>query len=285
MKIKNYLAMVIVALCAGACSNDNEKSMDLSEAVAGTYTVYTSAKVMGTSMVNNNETVKLTASAGDAKAALFYKGVWGEGRTSDLTVTAAVNGGYTLNGSGSIVASMGDSSHSGTYEFTVKGTISADKKEASFTFVIELGAMGTVTVTSGLGYAPAGEFLTGTYKGYTSTTFVHSPNPIVADGEVMTVTADEDGTVKVVLTSTKWGTTTVDKAKATRAEDGSYTFTGSGTSTVPAMHGGTANNYDCTLTGTVSADKGAVSSVFSIEMGGMGTVVVTFHKGTAPVAG
>lgn len=283
MKIKNFLAIMMVALCAVSCSNDDDSnSVNLSEAVAGTYTVYTSASVMGTSLVNNNETVTLTAATGNTNAALSYKGTWGEASTTELTVTAAANGDYAVKGNGNITASMGDGAHAGTYEFTVEGTIGADKKTADLTFAIELGAMGTVTVSSGLGNAPASLFWKGTYTGYTSAAFSYSPTPTVTEGEKVTITANEDGTVNVVLVSGAWGTTTVSNATATVAEDGTYSLAGSGISVIESSHTGTTNNYECTLTGTTTVDKENVEMTFTLSI--MGGTTITFHEGDAPAA-
>lgn len=282
MKLKNFLGMMVIALCAVACSDDDDNNVNLSEAVAGTYTVYTSASVMGTSLVNNNETVTLTAATGNTNAVLSYRGTWGEGSTTELTVTATANGDYAVKGNGNIAASMGDAAHAGTYEFTVEGTIGADKKTVNLTFAIELGAMGTVTVSSGLGNAPAPLFWAGTYNGYTSAVFSYNPTPTVTEGEKVTVTANEDGTVNVVLVSGAWGTTTVSNATATVAEDGTYTFAGSGISVIMSAHTGTTNNYDCTLTGTTTVDKESVEMVFILSI--MGGTTVTFHEGNAPAA-
>lgn len=48
------------------------------------------------------------------------------------------------------------------------------------------------------------------------------------DGESVTLTANGDGTVKVVFESASWGTYAVESASATKEGD-EYIFTGSGT--------------------------------------------------------
>ncbi|MCM1313567.1 MAG: calycin-like domain-containing protein [Bacteroides sp.] len=280
MRIKNFMTMATVVLSMVACSNDDNESVQYSElykAVSGSYTVYTSASVMGTAVVTNNEKVEIVANGNGSVAALNYSGVWGEGQTSELSVTKE-NGQYVVSGTGTIAASMGDGTHSGSYDFTVDGTVSEDKKNVSLTFSIELGGMGTVTVTSASGYAPATVFLPDTYKGYTSAAFAYSPTPIVTADETVTVTANENGTVNVVMASSTWGTATISNV-AVEVEDGIYTLKGEGTSAM-AMGGGTPKEYPCTLEGTISGDKEDVDMAFSLSI--MGGTTITFRLGDAP---
>lgn len=251
-------------------------------AVNGTYTVYTAARVMGMSLVNNNETVKLTADTENETAVLSYEGTWGTGTTTALTLTKT-NGAYAFTGSGSIAASMpGSTTNAGTYSFTVEGTLSADKTILSATFSIVLGGMGTVVVEAASGYAPAASFLADSYDGYTSAVFTYSSTPVVTDGENVTISGNDDGTIKVVLTSNQWGTSTITEATVEVSEEGVYTFSGKGTSLM-GMSGSEAREYECTLAGIISADKENVEINISLSI--MGGTTITFRIGEAPAEG
>ncbi len=281
MNLKNFLAVATTALCVVACSSDDEpsQSSEFYKAVTGSYTVYTSASVMGTAVVTNEEKVEIVSDASNSFATLRYSGVWGEGQTSKLDVTRE-NGRYVVNGAGKIAASMGDNTHAGTYDFTVEGTVSEDKSDASLTFSIVLGGMGTVTVTSASGYAPATLFLPDTYAGYTSAVFAYSSTPMVTADETVSVTANENGTVNVVLASSTWGESTISNI-AVEVKDGVYTLKGEGTAAM-SMGGGTPKEYPCTLEGTVSGDKEDVEMAFTLSI--MGGTTITFHQGDAPAA-
>lgn len=43
MKLKNFLAMMAIALCAVACSDDDDTMVDYAQNVTGTYNGYTVA--------------------------------------------------------------------------------------------------------------------------------------------------------------------------------------------------------------------------------------------------
>lgn len=123
--------------------------------------------------------------------------------------------------------------------------------------------------------------ITGDYSGYTSTTMAYTSTPMVYADEKVNIAENSDGTVNVTLTSTVWGTTTISNAKAV-VSGSTFAISGSGKTAV-AAHGGTSTNeYDCTLEGTVSADKKTVNLVFSAAF--MGTTVITFNLGEPDAA-
>ncbi len=245
-------------------------------AVSGSYTTHSIASVMGYNMTNNGETITLTPDTDNETAILSYKGVWGEGATTSLTINETANG-YELNGEGSIAASMAGTNKAGNYDFSVAGTVSNDGN-LDLTFTIALGAMGNVTVKVGDGYAPAADFLPGFYNGYTSAAFSYSPDQIVTDDETVTITANENGTLTLVIASQTWGTTTVNNLAVEIDDDGNYTLSGEGTSLMSMS--GPAKEYACQLTGTVTADKETSEFVIMLQI--MGGTTITFNLGNAP---
>ena len=137
--------------------------------------------------------------------------------------------------------------------------------------------------------ATPAEEIENTYTGYSYTSFAYG-DILVESGESVAVTANSDGTVDVVLTSTTWGTWTVESATVTETTDG-YTITGTGTADVSmssslaelaetAETAETRASYDCTLTATISADLSEAVFVFYASFMGGTTITV----GTAAAA-
>ena len=127
------------------------------------------------------------------------------------------------------------------------------------------------------------EEIESTYTGYSYTSFAYG-DILVESGESVAVTANTDGTVDVVLTSTTWGTWTVPGATVTETSSG-YTIEGTGTADVSmssslAVAAETRSSYDCTLTATISADLSEAEFVFYASFMGGTTITV----GTTAVA-
>ncbi|MDR0745731.1 MAG: calycin-like domain-containing protein [Mediterranea sp.] len=240
--------------------------------VAGSYSSYSTASFTHGSMVSNNESITLKANTENGTVDLAYSGTWGTGTATGLEVSKN-NGSYTVNGSGTTVVS-GHSGSASNYAFTVEGAISEDKSTASFVLTIEMGAMGTVTVTTGLGYASPALFLPDTYNGYTDMDSGYFKDRITAD-QAITITGNEDGTVNVA-----YGDNTISKVEAKVNAEGIYTLSGQGVYAISMS--GPPSNYDCTLTGTINADKSEVEIIFTLPAVMQGTTI-TFHKGDAPV--
>lgn len=96
----------------------------------------------------------------------------------------------------------------------------------------------------------------------------------------MTLTANGDGTVKVVFESASWGTYAVESASATKEGD-EYIFTGSGT--VSMGMGDATSDYDFTVSGKTNTAKDDYSITFNVPAV-MGGLTVTLLPGTAPAA-
>ena len=118
------------------------------------------------------------------------------------------------------------------------------------------------------------------YEGYTSGVFTYSPTPIVTNGEKISITANEDKTVNVIMTSNQWGTTTITNAIVSVGTNNSYIVAGEGTSTI-SMHGGTPSKYACVLTGAISADRKRAELTFTLPAV-MGGTTIAFNLGSAP---
>lgn len=128
---------------------------------------------------------------------------------------------------------------------------------------------------------PASKLVEGTYTGYSSASFKYSATPICTNSETVAVVANSDGTVNVTLTSGTWGTTTVSSASVVESESG-YAVSGTG-SIVMGMHSGASSSYDCTLAGTIGADKKTFNLVVTVPSV-MGGTTITFLNGEATAA-
>ena len=98
------------------------------------------------------------------------------------------------------------------------------------------------------------------------------------NGESVTLSANGDGSVKVVFESASWGTFTIESATVTSNGE-EYLFTGSGS--VAMGMGESTSNYDFTLSGRTNAAKDDFSIAFNVPAV-MGGLTVTLLPGTAP---
>lgn len=119
--------------------------------------------------------------------------------------------------------------------------------------------------------------ISGRYEGYTVASCTYFQDRYT-DDESVTVTANGDGTLKVIFESASWGTFTVESATATKKGE-EYVFTGSGS--VAMGMGGSTSNYDFTLNGSTNAAKDDYTIVFKVPAV-MGGLAITLLPGKAP---
>ncbi|WP_417015913.1 calycin-like domain-containing protein [Alistipes sp.] len=271
MKIKSVLMMLSVASIMMAC--DKEDSGSKTVDFAGSYKGYTLASCnYFQNMISADETVVLTKNTDGTASVSFTSATWGEFTITD--VQASVNGDLcTLSGSGQ--TQMGMNGNTSTYDCTFTAEIRS-QDDARMEFRIP-AVMGGMTLTFQTGGAPADLLLAGTYEGYTDADCSYFQNRYT-DGKRVKLTANGDGSVKVVFESASWGTFTVESATVTR-EGGEYLFTGSGS--VAMGMGDSTSNYDFTLSGRTNAAKDDFSIAFNVPAV-MGGLTVTLLPGTAP---
>lgn len=271
MKIKSVLMMLSVASIMMAC--DKEDSGSKTVDFAGSYKGYTLASCnYFQNMISADETVVLTKNTDGTASVSFTSATWGEFTITDAQAT--VNGDLcTLSGSGQ--TQMGMNGNTSTYDCTFTAEIRS-QDDARMEFSIP-AVMGGMTLTFQTGDAPADLLLAGTYEGYTDADCAMFQDRYT-DGESVKLTANGDGSVKVVFESASWGTFTVESATATK-EGEEYVFTGSGS--VAMGMGGSTSNYDFTLSGRTNAAKDDFSIAFNVPAV-MGGLTVTLLPGTAP---
>lgn len=271
MKIKSVLMMLSVACIMMACDKENSGSKTIE--FAGSYNGYTLASCnYFQNMISADETVVLTKNTNGTASVSFTSATWGEFTITDAQ--ASVNGDLcTLSGSGQ--TQMGMNGNTSTYDCTFTAEIRS-QDDARMEFRIP-AVMGGMTLTFQTGGAPADLLLAGTYEGYTDADCSYFQNRYT-DGERVKLTANGDGSVKVVFESASWGTFTVESATVTR-EGGEYLFTGSGS--VAMGMGDSTSNYDFTLSGRTNAAKDDFSIAFNVPAV-MGGLTVTLLPGTAP---
>lgn len=271
MKIKSVLMMLSAAVFMMACDKDENGSKTVD--FAGSYNGYTLASCnYFQNMISADETVVLTKNTDGTASVSFTSATWGEFTITDAQAT--VNGDLcTLSGSGQ--TQMGMNGNTSTYDCTFTAEIRS-QDDARMEFSIP-AVMGGMTLTFQTGDAPADLLLAGTYEGYTDADCSYFQNRYT-DGERVKLTANGDGSVKVVFESASWGTFTVESATVTR-EGGEYLFTGSGS--VAMGMGDSTSNYDFTLSGRTNAAKDDFSIAFNVPAV-MGGLTVTLLPGTAP---
>lgn len=271
MKIKSVLMMLSAAVFMMACDKDENGSKTVD--FAGRYNGYTLASCnYFQNMISADETVVLTKNTDGTASVSFTSATWGEFTITDAQAT--VNGDLcTLSGSGQ--TQMGMNGNTSTYDCTFTAEIRS-QDDARMEFSIP-AVMGGMTLTFQTGDAPANLLLAGTYEGYTDADCAMFQDRYT-DGESVKLTANGDGSVKVVFESASWGTFTVESATVTR-EGGEYLFTGSGS--VAMGMGDSTSNYDFTLSGRTNAAKDDFSIAFNVPAV-MGGLTVTLLPGTAP---
>lgn len=271
MKIKSVLMMLSAAVFMMACDKDENGSKTVD--FAGSYNGYTLASCnYFQNMISADETVVITENTDGTATVSFTSATWGEFTITDAQAT--VNGDLcTLSGSGQ--TQMGMNGNTSTYDCTFTAEIRS-QDDARMEFSIP-AVMGGMTLTFQTGDAPADLLLAGTYEGYTDADCAMFQDRYT-DGESVKLTANGDGSVKVVFESASWGTFTVESATATK-EGEEYVFTGSGS--VAMVMGDSTSNYDFTLSGRTNAAKDDFSIAFNVPAV-MGGLTVTLLPGTAP---
>lgn len=271
MKIKSVLMMLSVASIMMAC--DKEDSGSKTVDFAGSYKGYTLASCnYFQNMISADETVVITKNTDGSASVSFTSATWGTFTITDAQ--ASISGNVcSLSGSGQTQMGMGGSTSA--YDCTFTAEIKS-QTDARMEFSIP-AVMGGMTLTFQTGEAPADLLLAGTYEGYTDADCAMFQDRYT-DGESVKLTANGDGSVKVVFESASWGTFTVESATATK-EGEEYVFTGSGS--VAMGMGGSTSNYDFTLSGRSNAAKDDFSIAFNVPAV-MGGLTITLLPGTAP---
>lgn len=271
MKIKTILVLAVAAFCSMSCDKktNDPKVVDF----AGSYNGYTLANCnYFQNMISADETVVITENTDGTATVSFTSSTWGTFTITDAQ--ASISGNVcSLSGSGQTQMGMGGSTSA--YDCTFTAEIKS-QTDARMEFSIP-AVMGGMTLTFQTGEAPADLLLAGTYEGYTDADCAYFQDRY-ADGERVALTANGDGTVKVVFESASWGTFTVESATATK-EGEEYVFTGSGS--VAMGMGGSTSNYDFTLSGRSNAAKDDFSIAFNVPAV-MGGLTITLLPGTAP---
>lgn len=271
MKIKSVLMMLSAAVFMMACDKDENGSKTVD--FAGNYKGYTLASCnYFQNMISPDETVVITKNTDGTATVSFTSATWGEFTITDAQ--ASVSGNVcSLSGSGQTQMGMGGSTSA--YDCTFTAEIKS-QTDARMEFSIP-AVMGGMTLTFQTGDAPADLLLAGTYEGYTDADCAMFQDRYT-DGESVKLTANGDGTLKVVFESASWGTFTVESATAAK-EGEEYVFTGSGS--VAMGMGESTSNYDFTLSGRSNAAKDDFSIAFNVPAV-MGGLTITLLPGTAP---
>ena len=271
MKIKSVLMMLSAAVFMMACDKDENRSKTVD--FAGSYKGYTLANCKYfQNMISPDETVVITKNTDGTASVSFTSASWGEFTITDAQASVSKDL-CTLSGSGQTQMGMGGSTSS--YECTFTAKIKS-QTDARMEFTIP-DVMGGMTITFQTGDAPADLLLAGTYEGYTDADCDYFQDRYT-DDESVTLTANGDGSLKVVFASASWGTFTVESATVTK-ENEDYLFSGSGK--VSMGMGGSTSDYNFTLSGRTNSAKDDFSIAFNVPTV-MGGLTITLLPGIAP---
>lgn len=279
MKLKIFLAMMVIALCAVACSDDDKEEVVIipAQEIAGVYDGYTKAvaQYFPDGQYAVEQTVKIEANDDETVTVSYTSDSFGTFTIKNATVKLE-NSVYTVSGSGSTLMGMGDSKKE--YECTLTASIDAAKQASSFYFDVP-AVMGGMKIEFIQGEAPANVMVADSYSGYTKAVAQYFPDGMYANDQTVKVTANNDGTVNVSYESDSFGSFTINNATV-NLENSTYAISGSG-STLMGMDEATQKEYDCTLTATIDAAKKEPSFTFSVPAV-MGGLTITFALGDAP---
>jgi len=276
-KAVQYLLMLTCICGVFACSDDEDTTAPSVNDIAGTYTGYHEMSSQYFSgMYGINDTINITANDDGTATVVFNNDSW-ETTLTNVIVTAEENG-YKLSGSGKM-SMAGMSGKKADYDCTFEGTISKDKSSCNLVFTLPSVMQGT-TITFTTGEVPAAKYLADSYDGWVKMAMAYAPDGINYDGQSITITANEDGTVNVVYSSTDLGEATISNVAVTKDGD-SYKLEGEGTMLMGMSE--KKSEYACQLSGTISADKETYSIVLTLPSVMQGTTI-TFTNGSAPAA-
>lgn len=274
-----YLFLLTALLTIFSCSSDDENEQEAAPAdISGTYTGWTKGtfSYSPTGIVTASEKAVISSNGDGTVRIALTSATWGEITVSNATMTES---GETITLAGDGTTLMG---HQGSepkeYACSLTGTVNKDKSGLKLTILCP-SVMGGTTIAFNEGDAPAAELLAGTYNGWTKAVFTYNPAGMTTDGEKVTLTANEDGTIDVSYVSETWGEVTVTGLSISK-DGNSYKFAGEGT-TQMGMNGN-IKEYACLVEGTISSDKQTYTITFSVPavMGGLN---ITFTQGSAPV--
>jgi len=227
-------------------------------------------------MYGINDTINITANDDGTATVVFNNDSW---ETTLTNVTVALESDeYKLSGSGKM-SMAGMSGKIADYDCTFEGTISKDKSSCNLVFTLP-SVMGGTTIAFTNGELPAAKYIAGSYDGWVKMVMAYAPDGINYDGQSITITANEDGTVNVVYSSTDLGDATISNVAVTKDGD-SYKLEGEGTMLMGMSE--KKSEYACQLSGTISADKETYSIVLTLPSVMQGTTI-TFTNGDIPVA-
>ncbi|MCD7962417.1 MAG: hypothetical protein LUF90_02445 [Rikenellaceae bacterium] len=149
---------------------------------------------------------------------------------------------------------------------------------AAFSFVLLNGCSDDKNEDDVVNYA---KVIAGNYSGYTSATngagyFID----MITENEGLVITANEDGTANLVLTSSQWGTFSSERVTV-KSTSGGYTVSGSGATELSAHESSETSSYQFTFTGTIVSLNDA-ELVFDFPALMTNGTIITFKTGSAP---
>lgn len=280
MKLKNFLGMMVIALCVVACSDDADKGQNVipAQEVAGTYNGYTKAvaQYFPNGQYALSQSLKVEANTDETVNVSYTSNSFGTFSIKNAVVKVE-NSAYTITGTGTTVMGMDEASKK-EYECTFSATVDGAKANPSFKFKVA-AVMGGLEIEFIQGDAPAKVVVAGSYNGYTKAVAEYFPNGQYADDQTIKIDPNSDETVTVSYTSGSFGTFSIKNASV-KLENAAYTITGTGT-TVMGMDETSKKEYECELKATIDAAKAEPSIEFKVPSV-MGGLTITFATGNAP---
>lgn len=260
------MAALLLSLSMVSCSDDDDDTPDVADAIVGSHEGYASVGFTYISYLYSytGETVTITKASATTVDVAYSNETWGDYSVEGATVTANSNGTYTLSGEGTAAIASAYHGTSSTYDCTLAATIASDGTITELTFTMSF--MGTTTVTFVEGEAPATFCVPGDYEGSMAMTVstidcgtVDMTAAIVAESEEsVLVTLDAfDISVSTMHMDMSIGEIAISGVSVTDNGDGTYTLSNEDFTVEDVDYDETTITVTGSLEGTIDADGNA----------------------------
>lgn len=200
MKLQFSLLAFSALLLIVACGDDKPTTIDsedLVKFVEGTYDGYTSAEFEKENpVIELNESIILKDNGDGAVNVSYISEKWGEFVISNAEVSDKGTN-YSVSGKGKVQLVM-PGKEKKEYDLNLEGTVSKDKKMATFVFNIPSATEGGAKITFYMGDLPPAEIIQGTYIGNLNASIMGMPQPPIEDASII-ITNKNNGKATVTL--------------------------------------------------------------------------------------
>ena len=228
-------------------------------------------------MANNGDKAEFTKGDGDTYNLVLTSQTWGVAKINGISYNE--NGDVvTLKETDGTITMAG---HGGSKDYDCVLKSGQFDSKSCLLEILAPAVMGGTTMKFQTGIAPAEKVIAKQYGGWSNANAAYFQN-MATDKDTVTITVNDDATLKVIYKSETWGEGTFENVKVTTGTD-EYTLSETnGKVLMPGMGGGEPKEYEAVLkSGTIMADGKTYTLEISIPAV-MGGTTLTFQQGSAP---